>query len=229
MLIKELIERVTSIYHQGARNYYTRLSNKRVYSIASTIRTLLLMQMANKKQSISPYNYETLPCIKLKTVDRVTCPCTTPLNCTVLKSEEKIPKIVNSLYGLLIQGVTLVDGTLINQAGVNQAKYVLYNKYTGNKPNWFIFDDYLYLINLQNVEFVTLTAIFEDILDKRLLFKCNPEDEICTYSALEENFTIDNNLITVIVKMIVEEISILQQEKKPQEKEQQQEQDESDN
>jgi hypothetical protein len=62
------------------------------------------------------------------------------------------------------------------------------------------------------VEYVTITGIFENVLESKFKFQCSDEDleEVCTYSALEEKFTIDENLISVIVQMIVQEMSILQ-------------------
>jgi hypothetical protein len=221
MLIRELIERVTSIYHQGVRNYYTRLSNKRIYSIANSARTLLLIQIANKKQTISPFNYEILPCVPMEIIDTSSCPCEIPINCIILRSTIRLPKILTGINGLIIQNVTLTDGTLINSSSVNSVKYVQYNKYTGRNPYYFIHDNYLYIINLQHIRYVTVTAIFEDLLDKKIDFQCGANHNRCTYTPLNEKFTIDENLISTIVQMVVQEISVLQGNKDKEKKENQ--------
>lgn len=224
MLVRELIERITSIYHQGARNVFTRLSNRRIYSIANTSRALLLMQMANKKQFLSPFNYSTLSCVELMTVDKSTCPCAVPTLCNVLRSVHKLPKILNSLNGLLIQNVTLTDGTLINKSTVNAVKYVLHNKYTGKKPYYFIHDDYLWIVNLNHVEYVSIVCMFEDVISDKNLFKCDSEKpDFCVYTPLDEEFVIDEYLVNTVIQMTIQEISVLQGLKnKNQEDEQQQ-------
>lgn len=216
MLVRELIERVTSVYNQGVKNYYDRLSNRRIYSIISGVRSQLLTQMANKKQTITRWNYQTLDCVELETIDRSSCPCEVPTTCTILRSVEKIPPIINSLYGLLIDNVTLVDGTIINQTSDNKAKYKKYSKYTSKTPYYFIKNDYLYVINLDHLKYITITAVFEDLIDVYHLFKCGSQYDICNYSALDYNVPIDESLLNVLVMGAVQEISILQSNKQEQ-------------
>lgn len=210
MLIKEIIERVQTLYNNGVTPYYSRLSNRRIYSIIMSTRGILLGQMLSKNLKLTQYNYEVLSCIELETVDRDLCPCAVPGNCTILRSKEQLPEILTSSTGYAIQTVTSSDWKIkYDYLNVNAAQYFSYNKYTPTKPSYFLHNKYLYIINATVLQYVSMTAIFKDTIEALYKFTCNASPCLKYSSYLERELALDANLVNVVIQMVLQELSAL--------------------
>ena len=113
MLVGELIQRVQSLYSKGAESDDSRLTRRHIYNKLLTVNSTLIFNKLNKRQYISQWNYQTLPCVELILVEGNDCPCVTPIGCQILRTKEKLPKPINSLSGHNLQSVTSIDGSII--------------------------------------------------------------------------------------------------------------------
>ncbi len=217
---RELIERVQFGYSHGIPSDDARLSKRHVYSIALSARATMLTQKANKKQKLSQWSYQTLGCVELIKALPYECPCLPPVGCEVLRTKEPLPKPLNSIIqGLMIQSVTSVDGSVqYSETTWENKKYKAGNKYTSRKPDYYIRDNYLYITSSKGPKAIAITGVFNDPLEVDLFpsiceENCNEKDPNsdcfdCS-NPLDKPFPIEDDLVGVIVKTVVEELTDL--------------------
>lgn len=211
MKIKEVIERVQSLYSKGTASDDTRLSSRHIYSKLVTARSFLLKRELDRRKLLSSRSIEHIECIPLEVASKYQCGFTVPQNCSVLKTKCEIPKPINSNFGDYITSVSTIDGTYIfSESSWERVRYHQANKYTGNNPVYYFKNNYLFLYvhsntDFNDLKFVTIAGVFEDSLG----FKCSPRcvdlaDDCESYS--EKDFIVEDHLIEPIVKMAVEEL-----------------------
>jgi hypothetical protein len=212
MKVDEIIQRVQSLYSKGVQSDDTRLMSRHIYNKLLTVRSKLISQEAKKKQKISPWNYQTIPCIELIKVPAHDCPCIPPIGCEILRSKYPLPQPLSGLSGILIQSVTTIDRSIkIDEVSLNAASYQKGNKYTPKKLNYFIFKDYIYITTPSKLKAISLTGLFEDPLDVKL-FKGYCDDCVECVECLdfkEEDFPINNDMIDTVIELTIQELVIL--------------------
>ena len=169
LLIKEVIQRVQSLYSKGAQSDDSRLSQRHIYSKLISLRSKYISQQAKKRQKLNQWNFQTLPCVEVVKVPQSLCPCTPVSGCDILRTKYPLPKPLSDLNNHLIQSVTSVDGNVIfSEIQWNEVKYKASSKYTSTKPDFFVNDGYLYIIGLvqkmRHLKTITITGLFEDPL-----------------------------------------------------------------
>jgi len=211
MIAHELVQRVQSLYSKGVESDDSRLTSRHIYNKLTTVRSKLISQKVKKKQKISQWNYQTISCIKLERVSLQECDCLNELKCNLLRTENPIPKPLTDLNRHLIQSVTSFDGSVIySETSWKERKYKSFNRYTSQKPDYFIRNNYLYLTNDNQSDIITIDGLFEDVLaainypsycdENENFFNCK--------SPLSNEFPIDNDLIDVLIEMSVNELVI---------------------
>lgn len=206
MLTGELIQRIQSLYSRGVKSDESRLSSRHIYNICLSVRSLLITQKVNKKQKISSWSYVTLPCVELIKVNPQDCPCLPNIGCEILRSKYKIPKPILNLDSHLIQSVSTVDGSIIySETSWEGKKFSKGKKYTSNKPDYWIRDEYLFLEQKIGPKVVSITGLFFDP-DVKKLFEtfCGGAEPDCT-GILDREFPIDDDLIEPLVRLVAEE------------------------
>jgi len=118
MLIKEIIQRIQSLYSKGVQSDDTRLTDRHIYNKMVTVRSKLVSQEAKKKQKINQWSYQTLSCVELIKAQPNECPCIAPPGCEILRSKYPIPKMV-MLYSLKLLGLKKNTNHLINTQQIN--------------------------------------------------------------------------------------------------------------
>lgn len=207
MLVKEIIQRIQSLYSKGVQSDDSRLTPRHIYNKMKSVRNMLLHQRLNKNQFISRWSYQTLQCVKLTKVPIWDCPCIPPVGCKVYRTENRILKPLSNMNQHIISSVTSIDGKIeFSETSWEAQKYKAANKYTPNKPDYFIKDGYMYFIGKDIPNMVTITALFE-----------NPE-EVDTYSSycedvstdclspLDREFPIEAEDIESLIKLCEEEL-----------------------
>lgn len=215
MLVKDIIQRVQSLYSKGVQSDDTRLSNRHIYNKMVTVRSKLLSQEAKKKQKISQWNYQTLTCIELITVPAHECPCLPTLGCEVLRSKYELPEPLTGLNGSLIEWVRTIEKSIkIDYISINALNAQKGNKYTAKKLQYFIENGYLYISTPSKLKVVSLKAVFEDpiVADTFENYCDTCEDCNKCVDYLEENFPIDNDMLDTLVELTVQEVVILFQQ-----------------
>ena len=212
MLVKELIQRVQSLYSKGVESDDSRLSSRHIYNKLLSVRSRLISQQAKKKQRVSQWNYQTIPCIELVKVPAHDCPCLPPIGCEILRSKYKLPAPLSGLSDDLIDWVRSIEKSIkIDRITINALTAQKGNKYTAKKLQFFIENEYLYISTPSNLKVVAMRALFEDPIEAEQ-FKgyC---DEDCTdcdcIDYLGYEFPIDTDLVDTLIEMAVKEVVIL--------------------
>lgn len=210
MKIEEIIQRVQSLYSRGVQSDDTRLTSRHIYNKILTVRSKLITQESKKKQKINQWNYQTLSCVELEKALPYECPCVPQIGCEILKTKHPLPKPLTNLNNHLIQSVTSLDGSIIySEIGWIEKKYKSSNKYTGNKPDYYIRDEKIYITHKNGPKIISITGVFEDPLEaENYPSICNTESEECE-SPLERELPIDNDMVDTLVEMSVNELIIL--------------------
>ena len=143
MILRDIIQRVLSLYNKGLQSDDNRLKPRHVYNKLVTVRSLLLYQKSNKRQSISSWAYQTLPCVEMIKAPLHECPCIPPSGCITMRSKYPIPEIISDINSPMLNSVTNLDGDLIfSKSSWSEKKYKKGNRYTSNKPDYFFKDNY---------------------------------------------------------------------------------------
>ena len=205
MKVKEIIQRVQSLYSKGVQSDDTRLSDRHIYNKLLTTRSLLLSQKSNKKQNLSDWNFQTIPYVELDKKMPYDIPELPNVGCEVLRSKVPIPNIVSNLNGLIIRSVTSLEGS-INYSETNwvKVKYQKGNRYMVSKPNYYFRGNYLYSTYISGSKILSLTAIFENPLD---VYNYNSKyNKIKGVNPLDIDFHIENTLIDILVDLTTKEL-----------------------
>ena len=216
MTVGEIIQRIQSMYSKGVQSDDSRLTARHIYNKIVTVRAKLVSEKSKKKQKISQWNYQTLPCVELEIAPIHECPCIPPAGCKILKTKYPLPKPLTNLNAHLIQSVTSLDGSIVySEIGWTEKKYKSFNKYTADKPDYFIRNNYLYITHKNGPKIITITGLFEDPLEVESYPSYCPSDDCkggeCNdcVSPLDKEFPIDDDLLDTLVEMSFNELIIL--------------------
>lgn len=212
MKIREIIQRIKTIYSKGVSSDDSRLSSRYLYSKMISLRAKLILEQANKKQKVSQWNYQTIPCIELIEVPKHLCPCVPPSGCTILRSKHILPSPITGLSSSLIQGVYDIEGnTRIEPQSINSIRFSRGNKFTSKEPKYFIEQGYLYVITPLELNLVKVVGLFEDpILVKTYETFCNDcKDCVSCIDYNEEEFPLDLSLVEPLIQLLTQEIAEL--------------------
>ena len=217
MVLGKLIQRIQSRYSKGVQSDDTRLSSRDIYSMLLTARNRLIVQSENKHQKLSQWNYQTLKCIALVEAPIHECPCIPTLGSTIYRTKYKLPSVLTDLNKHLIQSVTSIDGSIrYGEITWEDKKYKSDDKYTSNKPDYFIRGGYLYITDSTEIEVITISALFQDPLEAHEYVSycstCNTNDLGCT-AKTDLDFPVDSDLEDVLVEMVLQELGIFIQGK----------------
>lgn len=210
MRIKEIIQRIQSLYSKGVQSDDVTLSDRHVYNKMVTVRSKLISQEAKKKQKVNQWSYQTLNCVELIKAPVHECPCLPPIGCDILRTKYPIPKPLTDLNSHLIQSVTTIDGSIVfSEIGWVEKKYKADNKYTANKPDYYIRNNYLYITHRSGIKLITITGLFDDpLVANSFPSYCPGECTDCNdcTSPLDMEFPIDNDMIDTLIDMCKEEL-----------------------
>ena len=217
-IVANLIQRVQSLYSRGVQSDDTDLSDRHIYHKLTTVRNRLTIQKYSKKQKISSWSYQVLPCIEMVKASIHDCPCLPPAGCDILKSRYPIPETITGFNGDIIRYVTSLDGS-INYAETSweRMKHKKGSKYTSKNPEYFIKNGHLYIVHSSGFKtVVTLSGLFRDPLAATTFpsyceKECEegPDGSDCggdCRSFLEREFPVDGDLVEPLVEIASEEL-----------------------
>lgn len=209
MFIKEIIERIQSLYSKGVSSDESRLSDRHVFNKVLSVRMQLLSQQLKKKQRISDWNYTILPCVELIKVPNHECSCLGDLGCDVYRTKFPIPRVLTDSNRHYIEFVMSIEnGIKIEEVTRQGVLYLKGNKYTGNKPKYLFENGYLYFPMPKSPGIVKIKLLAEDPLEARKFPSiCQDciECEDCT-AYPDYPFDIDGDLIEPLIDICVQEI-----------------------
>lgn len=211
MIVKDLIQRIQSLYSHGVQSDDTRLSPRHIYSVLVPNRAKLLVQKINKRQRINQSIYQTVPCVELVKALPYECPCVPPLGCTIYRTKYQLPELLSGHTKHAIQSVTSLVGDIIySETSWTAKKYQKGLKYTSHKPDYYIRNNYLYITHKGGPDMITITALFQDPIqaEKFSSQNCNEDCEDCDncVSMLDRDFPISRDLVDTLIQMCLEEL-----------------------
>ena len=210
MILKNIIQRIQSGYSKGVQSSESRLTSRHIYNKFITVRAKLLREVSNKKQKISDWNYQTLNCVELIEIPAHQCPCIPPLGCEILRSKFKLPRPITGLNIHLIKSVTSITGeNIYSEVSLKEKKYKKGNKFTSNKPDYFMEDGYLFLTHIKgSPRIIKVVLLTGDPLEAKK-FESYCEDCVdCTdcESPLDMEFPLDEDMIEVVITISAVEL-----------------------
>ncbi len=151
---------------------------------------------------------QTLDFVELIEVDKVEACCTgIRSDCTIKRTEKKLPVFLQGYHGPLIRSVTSLDGSERLQPtlpttylGIANSKNFKYNK---SKYYWFL-NDYLYFPNLE-WDAVRIEGIFEDDISE---FTC---DEDSCKVRQDQSFNVPDYLLGELEAQVLKDFLALYQ------------------
>lgn len=217
MVLRAFIDTIVSELSGGVQSDDRQLHPKLVYYTMLPIRSALITNKINKKQKISDWTYQTVPCIKLIEVDASLCPCIPPSGCTVMRSEKKLPKPLSGLTFLAIQGVYSSDMKIkfnyTTKSGFSRNSGGKYTSCSKSRNTFMIMDDYIYVYGEEIPHYVVMRAILYDPQKAyEFISACqetgntieNPSSN-CT-GPLDMEFTIDPDLEAPLMDLTVQKL-----------------------
>lgn len=155
------------------------------------------------------YKYTSLfteiPCMDLIDVDKVEACCTgIRTNCTIKRTKEKLPKLLETTMGPVIREISSLDysvSTIRTYPTVytNMTKTSGF-KYNKNKYYWYL-DGHIYVPNVE-WEAIRVQAIFEDGTET---LRCNDDSDDCR-NEQDRSLPIPEHLFSEIEQMVLKEI-----------------------
>lgn len=218
MIIKEILQRVQSLYSKGVQSDDSRLSARQIYSKVLTARARLITQRMDKRQKVSQWVYQTLNCVEMIKAKPYECPCLPALGCTILRTKLPLPSpMTGILNGHMIQSVTSLEGeTTFSETTWKDKKYAAGSKYTSAKPDFYIRDNYLFITVSSKTKAISITGLFEDPLEADKFpgvcgtepcEESGPEDACLEcQSPLDLNLPIDKAMVETLVEMAANEL-----------------------
>lgn len=208
-LTKTLIQRIQSAYSRGVQSDDTRLSSRHIYNVLLTMRSTLIENKLNKRQPLSQWNFQTLPCVELVEALPYECPCLPAIGCKILRSKYPLPKPLTALLGgHMLQSVTSLEGSIMYDPTTwKDKKRKAGNKYTSKKPDYYIRNNYLYITSSTGPTAITVTGLFEDPLEAMAYpGSCGGSQIDPCASPLDSEFPIDKSMVKTLVEMAYQEL-----------------------
>lgn len=211
MILREIIQRVLSLYNRGVHTQDTRLTPRHSYSALISARSTLLKQKADKNQRNSQWNYQTLPCVELVKSSVHECGCVPPAGCIILRSKYKLPRPITGMDSSLIQSISSLDGGIAYDfTTFSTNKYSAGNKYTAKKAQYFIHNGYLFITIVKMVKAVTIVGLFDDVIAAAtfpsVCEDCDPCDCI---DMMDIDFPIDGDSVRPLLQLANDELILM--------------------
>lgn len=140
------------------------LTDRFLYSLILKYAYLYIKQELEKGrfEALNSF-FKTLPCVDLIETNKVEACCDIE-GCTIYRTKEKVPEVLNSIDGPLIRAVTSIDGST-DVERTQPLTYIRMAKTSGARYNkslyyWYL-NGYLYFPNLTWPQ-VKIDALFQD-------------------------------------------------------------------
>lgn len=210
MTNNELVSRITNGYK--LLNKDDRISRRYILHVAQETATFLIAQKLRDKSLFREDNlYTTIDCFEMESKDRFECDVIEFRSCDkLMKSKNKLPKLVYSRYGGSIKEVTSIDynSTLFRPNTISQYRRDKQREIQCDEPSFYIRDGFLYLPDSE-VEVVSLYLLTVDTFQANKSSSCNKNNE-CK-SAWDFEFKIPDKLTTPLFDMVRQEVGLQKQ------------------
>jgi len=162
MTLNEIAYNILNLVRGGNSHHDESISLDQIKFNIQYYRAMLIRRDFARNGLVTRHLEQDLGCIELEKVDATKC-CKLPLSCHVMKSKVRIPRTVRFNFTDAITYVGAIDGiTDIPIVDSHMVKYLIWDKYTKDNTKAYMIEDYLYLVNPQDIGFVNVRGVFED-------------------------------------------------------------------
>lgn len=184
----------------------TDISLEHILYHVNNQRALWLRNEYNKPgRKIDQHLIQDFGCLLLIEVDAAEC-CTITTGCTVLRTEKKIPALIELHSGSALMRVGPVNklAAPYSITSGTVASYRKHNKYTGNDIQAVFLNDYIYLIipnvMYQGLDYINVRGVVADPADM-INFRCDSEGTPCF--SYDDEYPINNWMIPYIKEQVM--------------------------
>ena len=125
-------------------------------------RAMLLRRDEERNSFLHDHFIQDLGVVKMISVDAAE-DCNLKLNCSILRTIDKIPSPVRFKNKNLFHYVGAIDKkTVFMEVEDASIEYMTLSPYSGNKPMYFYRNGYIYVINVGNLKYINIQGIFEE-------------------------------------------------------------------
>ena len=201
--IGEAISRVRNVLKAVKKDPF--ITDRFIFSMIMKHAQFLMRQQDTLNQLLKFQSFfKTLPCIDLIEVDKIEACCEVTSGVTIRRTKDKIPTLLEAVFGPLFRSVTSIDGSE-EFYRIEPSQYKTINKTSGAKYNkkkyyWYL-NDYLYFPNV-SWDAVLVEGIFEDDISG---FTC--EEDKCK-PRQDQNFQIPDYLFAQIEQNVIKEMTL---------------------
>ena len=206
MIVIDIIQRVQSLYSKGVQSDDSRLSPRHIYNKLVSVRSYLLLQQSKKRQKISDWSYQILPCVELIDVPVTDCPFVTHNTFKVKRTKYRLPKPITGIISHNIEWVFSLDNKVkFDESNRLEMLHIKGNRFTANLNRFIPDDGYLYIYGKQLPEVVKVKMLCEDPAEAISFKYACKEDNPC-YTPLEMEFPIETGYIDLMLEMVYKEL-----------------------
>lgn len=203
--IAETVSRIRNVLK--ATNEDAFITDRVIYSVISKYAKLSIRKQQSLNKIIS-FNslFEPLPCVELIEIDKVEACCNDiKSNCTIMRTKDKIPTVLEGEYGPIFRTVSSIDGSQIcykTQPATYTAMTKSSNfKYNTTKYYWYM-NGYIYLPNV-TWEAIKVEGLWEDNIS---MYTC--EEDECRIKQ-EDKVFFPEYMFAEIEQFVIKELSVM--------------------
>lgn len=206
MLVYEIIQRVQSLYSKGVQSDDTRLSSRHIYNKLLSARSLILLQQSKKRQKISDWAYQILPCVEVIEVPVTDCPFVPDTTFKVKRTKYRLPKPITGIVSHNIEWVFSLDNNIkFDESNRLEMLHIKGNRFTSKLSRYVSDDGYLYLFGRNLPDVIKVKMLCEDPFEA-IDFKYTSKTATPCLTPLEMEFPIETGYIETIVELSIKEL-----------------------
>ena len=170
-------------------------------------RSYLIRQDQNKGRSLSDNITQVLPCVEVVSVSTSECPCNVEIDCTILRTKNRIPRPIELFQKDLITRVSGADMTGKGWSIISFARASVAgsNNLTSQTPKAFLHDGYVYILFAPaGIKYISISLVAEDPREAASFANCS--GGVCYTNDMP--FPISNYMIPLLKEMVLKDLKI---------------------
>ena len=201
----ELVSRVVN--GLNSLNKDSRIPKRYILRLATDKAIFLMAQKFRDRSLFRESNlYKTVDCFELKEIDKVSCDIIEFRTCnTVMRSVNKLPKLVNFKYGSSLKEVTSIDyGFEFKPTSISKFRRDKNRLEFGSDKFFYIKDDYLYLPE-SKVKRVSLYLYTPNGYESEKVNACSNNKCLNPWNM---EFVVSDKIAETVIQETINEVSI---------------------
>lgn len=220
-LLSEHIAHIKSVLSRGAESDDSRYSDRQIYFLLRYLRAELFKQKLDKYNYVSPFNYQTIPCIPLELVtEDEGCECSShrhygnhdglfketwnSTDCVILRTVSEIPRPIVNRKQMFLK-VWTQGGVSIDPASSDDVKYAKYSKIKKNLLSYEVINNRIYVKGTTTLKALKIRALFADPLAVNIPGACGDGEVVC-FDPYTDEFPLDLEMTRAMNKLTYEEL-----------------------